>query len=109
MTPPPPGNILRVLCIIVALAIAHFVAATGLFFHTFGTTMRSMDSGEMPGVIDRLSNVGADILLFPFTQVAALTHVSGSVEWLLLFANSLLWGIFLYTVFLGCRRLVRPS
>jgi hypothetical protein len=100
---------MKALRIIGGLAIAHLIVSHVFFFHAFGRTMARFDSGEMPGALDRFSDIAADVLWFPFMQVAEALHVKGpgSVELVFVFANSLLWGIFLTFAFHGCRRIWR--
>lgn len=100
---------MKALRYIFSLSILHFVAAIGLFSHSFGSAMSSMDTGEMSSMFDRVCDVAGNVLWFPFLQVAAATNVGGGslAEWSLFFSNSLLWGVMLYAVILGCRRLLR--
>lgn len=72
--------------------------------------MHRFDHGGQPGRIDTIIDGAVNILWFPYLTVAqAMGHHGGrSAQWLLLAANSLLWGLVLY-VFLAAfwRRLTR--
>ena len=98
---------MKALCVIVVLATAHFVVSLGLFCVSFAAGLRCFDTGETPSDFERLSDIAVGVLWFPFLQVAKVANIRGGgpAEWLLFFANSLLWGVFLYTLVLGCRRL----
>lgn len=98
---------MKALRVIAALAAAHFVIGFGLFIYSFGRGMRRFDRGEMPGVFDRIVNITVDVLWFPILYLWQATKIGGDglAGWLLFFANSLLWGLFLYAVIFGCRRL----
>ena len=65
------------------------------------------DTTQMPSLLDRACVTAWDVLWFPFEQIAEATHISapGLAEVLLFVASSLLWGILLYAVILGVRRL----
>ena len=93
---------------IVIFSTLHFLAAFGLFLRSFGNTMSRFDTGEMPGVFDKVCDVATDVLWCPFVQIAQVAHLGdGSLaEWILFFANSLLWGIILYLFFWGWKRLL---
>ena len=100
---------MKALRFIIVFSTLHFIAACGLFVHAFGSTMNRFDTGTMPGMFDKVCNVAIGTLWCPFVQDAQAGHYGrGSfVELILFFANSLLWGIILYMVFWGWKRLLR--
>jgi len=90
---------------IFGLSAAHFLISFGAFWHSFGSSLGRFDTGEMPSVVDRISDVAVDVLWFPVAPIVERAHFTVHwIEWLLLFANSLLWGCLLYFAILVCGR-----
>jgi hypothetical protein len=100
---------MKALRTIVVLSVLHFIISFGAFWHSVGSSLGRFDNGKMPSALDRFSDTAVDILWFPFMQIAMATHIGGGsfIEWFLLFANSLLWGVILFGVIRSCRRLLR--
>ena len=97
---------------ILALAASHFVAGLFAFGVTFSRTMHRFDHGGEATLIDTLSDAVVNILWFPFLPLARVTGIGGGgpAEWLLLGANSILWGVFLYFLLAAFwRRFTRSS
>jgi len=94
---------------IALISVLHFVVSFAAFWHSLGSIV-NFDSGEMPSTFDRVCGGAVNVLWFPFTQVAEFTHVRGGslAEWLLLFMNSLLWGVILFGISRLCRQLLQP-
>ncbi|MDB6125951.1 MAG: hypothetical protein JWQ71_4944 [Pedosphaera sp.] len=97
--------------IILGFSALHFVVSFGVFLLAFGGTMGRFESGVAPSLFGRVCDVAVDILWFPFMWVGGLLGIGkGRAEWLLLIANSLLWGVVLYGLLLLLKRfLVRIS
>jgi hypothetical protein len=97
---------------ILALAAAHFVVALIAFSVAFSSGMHRFDHGGEPTFIEIFSDTAVNVLWFPFLTLARLTgiHGGGPAEWLLLSANSILWGTVLYFFLTALwRRFTRSS
>jgi hypothetical protein len=95
---------MRAFLSILGLSVLHFLAAIGVFVYVWNP---GDDSNQVPSLFVRACYTAWDILWFPFEQIAGALNVRGasSAEVLVFVASSLLWGIFLYGVIVGIRRL----
>ena len=96
---------------IASMSALHFVLSFGAFWHSLGSGLGRFDSGAAPSVFDRTCDLALDVLWFPLLRVAHVLGIEGSgvAEWLLMVANSVLWGAVLYGLFAVFAWLLRPS
>jgi hypothetical protein len=93
---------------IAGMATLHFLAFFAVFFVAYARGMVRFDRNEGPGAIDRLIELAVATLWFPMFQVGVAAQVrNNTAEWLLVFANSALWGVFLYYLGVAVKRLHR--
>ena len=101
---------MKPLPIIASISALHFLFGFGAFWHSLGSGLGRFDSDAAPSLFDRTCGLAVDVLWFPFLPVAHVLGAEGSgvAEWLLMIANSVLWGAVLYAVFVVVARLLRP-
>ncbi len=89
--------------VITTIAFIHFVSSVVLVLMSFATSMTRFDTGMPATQGDRLIQLGANILNFPLVSLALLPNflvgiANGVLGWLIFVANSLLWGMVIYTL-----------
>ena len=94
-----------------SISALHFVLSLGAFWHSLGSGLGRFNNGAAPSLCDKTCDLAVDVLWFPFLRVAHILGVEGPgvAEWLLMLANSVLWGAALYALFAVFARLMRPS
>jgi len=85
---------MKVLPTIASISAFHFVLNFDCFWHSLGSGLGRFESGAVPSLFDRTCDLAVDVLWFPFLPVAHVLGVEGPglAEWLLMVANSVLWG-----------------
>ena len=87
--------------LITLLATAHFLASFVALVFSFGMSMSRFDAGTPPTLPERVLWAVSDVLLLPLAALP-LGTISGrlqiTLEYLLFFANSVLWAVVLYAV-----------
>jgi hypothetical protein len=91
---------------VIALALGHFVLSTVAFLLTFSRTMERFDGAAEATLIDGFGSAAVSVLWFPFLPIARMLGVQGGgpAEWCLFAANSVLWGVALYSLITVLRR-----
>jgi hypothetical protein len=89
--------------VITAISIVHLVSSVVLVLMSFGVSMTRFETGIPATQGDRLIELGANILNFPLVSLVLLPNfplrfINGVLGWLIYIANSLLWGIGIYTL-----------
>ena len=102
---------MKVLPIIASISAFHFELSFGCFWHSLGSGLGGFESGAVPSLFDRTCDLAVDVLWFPFLPVAHVLGVEGPglAEWLLMVANSVLWGAVLCVLLTVFARLLRRS
>ncbi|AFY75215.1 hypothetical protein Syn7502_03361 [Synechococcus sp. PCC 7502] len=85
------------------LSLVHFVSSSGLLIWSFGLSMARFDTGIPAIKTEQFADIGLNILNFPLVSLTLLPEfprilVNGVTGWLVFIANSLLWGIGIYTL-----------
>jgi hypothetical protein len=92
-----PMRIVKALLIVIGLSVLHFVAGFAAFATALELVWNRFDSDEGPSFLEKTCELAADVLWFPWIQLASALNIQGGVlEWILLISNSLLWGLLLY-------------
>lgn len=79
--------------------LLHFLATMACVVISFGFGMSRFDTGGAETLLERVTSVGADILMFPIYQIFQLFHLFGMrLEILPVVANSLFWAVCFYWV-----------
>jgi hypothetical protein len=83
---------------IIGVSAVHFAVSFGAFWHSLGSSLGRFDTGLEASRFDKACSGAVDVLWFPFVWAGGLLHVQGPgiAKWLLMIANSLLWGVALY-------------
>lgn len=79
----------------VAVAAGHFVAHVAALTIVIGRGLARFDHGGDPTLAERLFEACATLLQFPLVLLVRSLPVGGSGQWgwLILLANSVLWGV----------------
>lgn len=89
----------RSILLVAALSAAHFAAVFVAFCWAFARSLERFDAGGDPTIVDAILNGVVNVLWFPLLQFA---HANGihndAAEWILVIANSVLWGLGLYAI-----------
>jgi hypothetical protein len=92
------------------LTLAHFVLLIVAECVAGSAYMKALDHPEyQPGLLARLADGAADVLIQPvycFWTSGVARNMPDLVEWLVVFANSLLWG-FVLSLLISAPRLLR--
>lgn len=78
-----------------AVAAAHFVAQLAAMMIVIGRGLARFDHGGDPTLVERFLEACATLLQFPLVLLVRSLPVGGSGQWgwLILLANSALWGV----------------
>lgn len=86
---------------IAIMSLLHFSASATAFAICFSLGMKRFDFGGEPSLVEVITHSTADILFFPGYQIAVAGGIHNDIaEWLLVIANSMLWGTAMYFTFL---------
>jgi|GEM_PF-1577850 hypothetical protein len=88
---------------IALIALVHFCLSISLLLISFGSTMERFDSGDPATFSEQIIDIGVTVLNFPLVTLALIPnflakYFSGAGGWFVFIANSLLWGISIYTL-----------
>lgn len=80
---------------VAAVAALHFVVQVAALLAAVGRGMARFDQGGEPGIAERLVDGAATLLQFPLVLLARSLPIGGTGQWgwLILLANSALWGV----------------
>lgn len=81
----------RFLKIAALISVLHLLAAAGTFVLGFSIGIKRWDSGS-PGILELAATTLAGVLLQPGIRFLAI-GMPGELEWAIILANSILWGI----------------
>jgi len=85
--------------IVAALSAAHFATVFVAFSWAFARSMERFDSGGKSTMVDGILHGIVNVLWFPLLQFAQAFRIhNDAAEWVLVIANSVLWGFGLYAI-----------
>jgi hypothetical protein len=100
------GKSIKAFLIILILSVAQFTLLVFSLARGISLKTDRLDSGLSPSYTERLFELITNILLFPLNfiqEVLPLASIGGYWGYVLLGLNSLLWGLFLYHVYVFMR------
>ncbi len=88
----------------------HLALSLGLLFSSIGATMGRFDDGREAGVAERGVETTSDVFLFPIVNgladliLGGTRNLSTVVQYLLFIANSFLWAVAVFAIWLLWKR-----
>lgn len=78
-----------------SIALAHFAATSCAFLASFAMGMARFDTGGVETPAEAALGVATQVLMFPLVTASLWLRIGapGPAGWLIVFANSLCWGL----------------
>ena len=86
--------------VVIPVAAGHFALFVASLFFSFSRGMSRFDTGAAPSALERVSDIAFLVLSYPLLPLlrAIRFDVPGVGGWLVIAANSLIWGLAVWLV-----------